>query len=291
MLPQRPEADIGTVLAGKYRLSRLLGSGASGAVFEGWNTASRRRVAVKVLHANLLESEEHMSRFLREVRAAARIDHASVVKFLDAGRAEDGRPFLVQEFLYGEDMQQAMQVAPLGLPEVFEIGAQLLDALSAVHAQGLVHRDVKPGNIFLMHGEFGELRVRLVDFGIVKPRSEVDADGDLGELTESGLTVGTPHYMSPEQATGSDVDPRSDVWSTGVVLFEALSRTLPFDGPTPIVILTKIAGGVAPSLERRRADLPEFLVEVVDRALKREPAKRWQSAAEMANALKSGLRG
>jgi serine/threonine-protein kinase len=239
---------------------------------------------VKLLHGELLHSEQHVARFLREAEVAKTIQHPGVVGFLAAGVHDDGRPYLVQEFLHGEDMEEALRERSLGLPDILEIGMQLLDALGAVHAVGLVHRDVKPENVFLLHDEFGGLRVKLVDFGVVK----VAQDGG-AQLTAAGSTVGTPYYMSPEQAQGRVIDARADLWSVGVVLFEALSGRLPFDDENPLIAMTRIVMEPAPSLASRRQDLPTGLVAVVDRALVRNRDARWQTAREMADALRQGV--
>ncbi len=284
---RNPEKDLGLTLGGKFQLVRLLGSGASGAVFEGRDGVTRDRVAVKLLHKSLLDDEEQVGRFLREMRAAARIQSPGVVKFLDAGRADDGRPYLVQEFLYGENMQEVMDRGGLTIPDTFEIGVQLLEALEAVHQLGLVHRDVKPENVFLFYGEFGDLKAKLVDFGVVKPQKR-DRNSEHSQLTSAGTTVGTPYYMSPEQACGDPVDARADVWSVGVVLFEALSGSLPFLHENPLQVLMKIVTEPSPSLASVRPDLPPWLVEVVDRALAKFPRNRWQSAGQMAAALRAG---
>lgn len=276
------------MVGGKYQLVRLLGAGASGAVFEGRDGVTRARVAVKLLHGELLLSEEHVARFLREARAAATIQHPGIVSFLDAGRLSDGRPYLVQEFLHGENLQEVMDRGELTLPMIFDVTTQLLEALDVVHAQGLVHRDIKPENVLLFFSEYGDVRIKLVDFGIVKSDNRVrESDAD---ITEAGLTVGTPHYMSPEQALGQKVDPRSDVWSVGVMLFEMLTGTLPIDGESPYVVLARVVSARPPSLRSRRPDLPDWLVEVVDRALQRHTRSRWQTAREMKDAMATGLK-
>ncbi len=276
-------SDIGRVIGRRYELLRLLGDGASGTVYEGRDQIVNQRVAVKLLHADLLGSEEHLSRFFRETQAAQRIRHPGIVAFIASGTTEGGRPYLVQEFLHGQDMQQASEAGALGLPEVFEIALQLLDALGAVHAVGLVHRDVKPANVLLLHDEFGGLHVRLVDFGIITLNESAM------ELTADGLTVGTPQYMSPEQARADDVDGRADLWSVGVLLFEALSGMLPFDSEDTFDVLLQIVQNDTPSLATLRDDLPAGLIDVVDRALCKNREDRWGSAKEMAAALRRGV--
>ncbi len=278
------DSELGRIVGERYELVRLLGSGASGAVYEGRDREGRERVAVKLLHPYLLESDGAVARFFREIRAAQEIRHAGVVEFRASGMTDDGRPYLVQEFLYGQDMQQALEAGSLSLPEVFEISQQLLDSLAAIHEVGLVHRDVKPENLYLLHDEFGGLRTKLVDFGLVKARQ-----GTMQQLTGVGTAVGTPYYMSPEQAQGAEVDARADLWSVGVLLFEALTGTFPYDHENPLVLLTQIVMQPAPSVATRRADLPSGLVRVIDRALTRNLAERWQSAPEMAQALRESV--
>jgi serine/threonine protein kinase len=278
------KGDLGLTLDQRYQLVSMLGTGTSGAVYRGRDLQENRRVAVKLLHRDMLTSEEAVARFFREIGAAERIEHPGVVGFYGAGMAADGRPYIVQEFLHGEDMEEALATGRLQLPQIFEVSLQLLDALNAVHGAGLVHRDVKPENVFLFFDEFGGIRVKLVDFGIAKPKTDM-AD----ELTGAGQTVGTPHYMSPEQARGTDLDARADLWSVGVVLFEALTGILPFDDQSPFMILTKIVMEPAPPLAQARGDLPAGLCEVVDRALQRDLSKRWQTAPEMAQALRQSV--
>jgi serine/threonine protein kinase len=278
------DSELSRVVGERYELVRLLGSGASGAVYEGRDRKHRERVAIKLLHPYLLDSDGAVARFFREIRAAQELQHPGVVEFRASGLTDDGRPYLVQEFLHGQDMQQALESEALTLPDVFEISQQLLDSLAAIHDVGLVHRDVKPENLYLLHDEFGGLRTKLVDFGLVKPRQ-----GTVQQLTGVGTAVGTPYYMSPEQAQGADVDARADLWSVGVLLFEALTGTFPFDHENPLVLLTQIVMHPAPSVTTRRPDLPPGLAGVIDRALTRNLADRWQSARGMARALRESV--
>lgn len=271
---------MGTVLDGRYELTKLLGAGASGSVYDATHRYTERRVALKLLHPELNTSREHVGRFLREVRAMSALAHPGVAAILDAGRTAEDVPYLVTEFLEGADMASLMERGPLEHGQVLDIGVQLLDALAAAHERGIVHRDVKPDNVFLtQRGE--AVQVKLLDFGIAKRLLAHSSSA----LTAAGTTVGTPHYMSPEQARGELVDHRSDLWSVGALLFHALSGEPPFEAPETTRLLARIATERPVSLGSRCPTLDPDLVRIVDRALESERAERWQAAREMANAL------
>lgn len=274
-------ARVGSIVDGRYQLTRLLGSGASGAVYDATHRYTDRRVALKLLHPELNESREHVGRFLREVRAMSALTHPGVATILDAGRTEDDVPYLVTEFLEGSDMAQLMDDGPLAQAEVVDIGVQLLDALAAAHALNIVHRDVKPDNVFLVPRGTQTPQVKLLDFGVAK---RLNTNSSV-HLTAAGTTVGTPHYMSPEQARGDAVDHRSDLWSVGALLFHALSGEPPYDDPRTHRLLVRIATEAPPSLGALCPNVPIEVVQIVDKALETDVEKRWQSAGEMANAL------
>jgi eukaryotic-like serine/threonine-protein kinase len=276
----RAKERLGTVLAGKYELERLIATGGMGAVYAAWQPFLQRRVAVKILHADLVHCDEHTERFLRESRMASALNHPNIVTVLDGGLAEDGAPYLVQELLEGEDLHSALSEDRVGTSDVFDIALSLLDALSAAHAAGIVHRDIKPENVFLAYEAGGIRKVKLLDFGIGK------SDRPSDSLTDPGFALGSPGYMSPEQALEQPVDARADIWGVGALLFHALAGVTPYHDENLVDLLTKIATAPAPSLAEFRPDLPAWLIQIVDRALRRECAERFQSASQMAEALR-----
>ncbi len=280
-LEEQARARVGSVIDGRYELTRLLGCGASGSVYDATHRYTERRVAIKLLHPELVKSREHVGRFLREVRSMAALTHPGVAAILDAGRADGDVPYLVTEFLDGSDMADLMDQGPLAHAQVVDIGVQLLDALAAAHALGIVHRDVKPENIFLIPRGDAPPQVKLLDFGVAKRL----ASASNVNLTASGTTVGTPHYMSPEQARGDLVDQRSDLWSVGALLFHALSGEPPFEDHRVTRLLARIASEAPVSLGSRCPQLDAELVNIIDKALSPDVDKRWLSASAMANAL------
>ena len=275
---------VGTLIANKYRLRRVIGRGGMGAVYDSVHSFTGKVCAVKVLDPAASHVAGYAARFLREARAAAQIGHPGICDVLDAGQdQDDGSLYLVLELLEGEDLGAAMRRGDLTTSEIVEIGAQVLDALAAAHGRGIVHRDIKPENVFLTRDEHGNLRVKLLDFGVAK---EMSRGKQLHDTTQSGLLIGTPYYMAPEQVSGGDLDGRADVWATGAMLFHALSEGPPFDAPSYNKLLLKIVSEPAPSLATYRSDLPKWLVDVVDRALKSSAAERW-TASQMATWLRA----
>src|SRR5687768_10712286 len=202
-----------------------------GAVYEGQDQLSRQRVAVKLLHPSLTASEEHVGRFLREARAASTVGHPCIVRVMDAGREDQGRTiFLVLELLTGETLAPRMERGGISMRDVLDIATQLLDALAAAHARAIVHRDIKPENVFLIHdARSGRVRVKLLDFGVAKHL--IKHGGPSSWDSMDGMIIGTPHYMSPEQCRGAAIDARTDLWSTGAMLFHVLAGEPPFDAP------------------------------------------------------------
>ena len=266
------------MLAGKYEITRELGSGATATVYEAYHRFLRRSVAVKILHEEMMEHTEAVGRFAREAHALASISHPAIVSVLDAGEV-DGQTYMVQELVEGQELEEAIAEGGLTPYDAIEIGAQLGEGLQVVHELGLVHRDVKPQNVFLSRNN-GELHVTLVDFGIAKM-------DDVEALTLPGNTVGTPEYMAPEQAMGQTVDARTDLFALGCLLYHVVMGDSPFIAPTLGQVLIKVAHGRAPLLAEVRPDLPEALRVTVDRALEPDPADRWRTAAAMAAALRS----
>ncbi|MEZ4335622.1 MAG: serine/threonine-protein kinase [Sandaracinaceae bacterium] len=278
------EERIGTTLADKYELRRVLGSGGWGdRVPEARHAWTGRRVAVKLLRPVLAVEKNVRERFLREARAAAALEHDNAVGVLDMGETEDGTVFLVLELLDGRTLADLLaERGKLTVDETLSVALPLIDALGAAHSQGFLHRDVKPENVFLTASAEGKVVPKLLDFGLVKALA--DSPGSV--KTATGHVLGTPHYMSPEQAAGSrELGEATDVWSVGVVLFECLSGTLPFGGETLTAVLLGIVSSPAPSLTTRAPDVRPAIAAVVDRALAKEAKDRYASMAELAAAL------
>jgi serine/threonine-protein kinase len=277
-----PQERIGTVLADKYRLDRILGRGGMGVVMAGVHTWTDRPVAVKLLAPELTEDGEVVSRFLREARTAAKLKHPNVVDVLDMGTSSDGAVFMVLELLEGESLfellEREKQLAPA---RALSLLLPVIDALAFAHDQEIVHRDVKPENVFLSVDARGRVVPKLLDFGIAKVR-----DADRTRATQTGTVIGTPYYMSPEQARGAkDLGPASDVWAAGVVLYECLSGALPFEAETATAVLAAILTTDPRPLAQRIPDAPPTLVRVIDRALARDVDDRFGSARVFLQAL------
>ncbi len=273
------ERTVGSMVAGKYRLVRVLGRGGMGVVYEAEHSMTRRRVAVKVLHPHHKESSDAAKRFINEAQAAGRIQHPNVVEVLDAGEDSDGSLYLVLELLSGQDLAtQLMRMRRLEVAETIMIVAQVLQALVIAHRQGIIHRDIKPENIFLTRSVTGDRHVKILDFGISKAISGDQAFAP--SVTQTNTTVGTPHYMSPEQARGErTIDTRADLWAVGVVMFECLAGKVPFDGETyNDQIVRVITEPHEPLLEY---DVPEEISRIVDRALEKDKNRRYALAGQM----------
>jgi len=274
---------IGTTIAGKYRLHRLIGSGSIGAVYAAVHQFTGKHVALKLIDGTLLEQHEGFAaRFLREARAAAEIGHPVICDVLDAGQEPDGTLYLALELLEGRTFEDAIEGDDLRLDEIVDVGIELLDGLAAAHDRGIVHRDIKPENIFLTWNEQGEMHVKLLDFGVAK---NTKAGPELFS-TQQGAILGTPWYMAPEQAAGDPVDARADIWSVGAVLFDALTGSPPHDAPNYNRLIGKLLNEDPPKLRSVRRELPEWLCTAVDGALQRDPDVRWQSARTMAETLR-----
>ncbi|MBX3249303.1 MAG: serine/threonine protein kinase [Myxococcales bacterium] len=276
-----PRADpyIGTTLAGRYRVLRRLGGGGMGSVYEAEHVVIGRRVAVKMLHAQLSVHDEVVRRFLNEARAAAMIRHPNILECTDIGQTDDGAPFLVLELLEGRDLDSCIrEQGALPAGRVVRIALQVASALQRAHGEGVVHRDIKPENVFLLEGD----DVRVLDFGIAKLTGR-DANG-VG--TTPGAVLGTPSYMAPEQfGDASRVGPSADIYALGVLLYEALSGELPFRGQTLPELVVQVMTEPPPPLETLRPDLPKALVATVMRAMAKSPDARQASMAELAREL------
>ncbi|MBL8678727.1 MAG: serine/threonine protein kinase [Myxococcales bacterium] len=281
------KSRIGEAIGGKFRLEKLIGVGAMGAVYQALHEWTQRRVAVKLLfdEGDRASSKEAIERFFREARAATKIGHRNIVEVLDMGQHSDGTYYLVQELLEGETLRQRLdRLGRLSLTEAFELLLPVMDALSAAHAAGVVHRDVKPENI-LLHAErktsrAAKLVPKLIDFGVAKTSAQSV------KLTAAGVVLGTPNYMAPEQVDGAvDIDARADIWSVGVLLYECLSGRRPFAGASVRDVFAAITTTQPPPLSSLVATLPEGVVSVVHSALNRDRTLRFSSMNAMITAL------
>jgi serine/threonine protein kinase len=267
---------------GRYRIRRLLGRGGMGAVYEAVHVDLGKRVALKTLSGALGLREDARARFLREARAAARLDHPHVVDVSDVGIVDDV-PFLIMEYLEGEDLHQLLERdGALAVPRSLEIVLPIAWALASAHELHIVHRDIKPQNVFLARTKQGTIAPKLLDFGISKLS---DGDGQPA-LTGSVSLLGTPSYMSPEQVRGAKyVDARSDQYSLGVLLYECVAGALPFDQTELYPLLNAISTGMYRPLAQARPGLPPAFVEAVERALALNPDERHASMLEFGRAL------
>jgi serine/threonine protein kinase len=283
---QRPAPEdtmIGLTPLGQYKIVKKIGEGGFGAVYLAEQTSVDRLAVIKVLHKKLVESEVFVKRFEREAAVLARLDHHHLVRLYNFGEFDDGQLFLAME--YGGDHTVADEIkreGKLPLDRVLEIGAQICDALSEAHENGVVHRDLKPANILLSTRNGGDW-AKLVDVGIAKILDNED-DGD-ASLTGVGMVIGTPAYFSPEQARGLSVDGRSDLYSMGVVLYEMLSGKLPIKGLTPIDYVRAHTTEAPAPLKQYGVSVPAAVETILARALTKDRAKRYQSAREMRDAL------
>jgi serine/threonine-protein kinase len=283
--PREGHERIGSSIADRFRLDSLLGEGGMGAVFDGIDAQSGQRVAIKVLHDRYATQDEYVVRFLHEARVMRRIPHAGIPMVIDAGTDERGRAYIALERLDGKDLSIALEEGPLAAKDVVEVGHQLLSVLAAVHAHRIIHRDVKPENIFLVF-EGDDLKVKLLDFGIAKVRGDVlDPDAI---RTHDGVRLGTPRYMSPEQWLGESLTERSDVWAAGAVLYTATMGTPPYETDDLGELMEMVTKVAAPSLAKLRPELGPAFTDTIDRALKNDPSQRWANARAMAAALHEG---
>jgi eukaryotic-like serine/threonine-protein kinase len=279
--PQLDAARPGSVLGGKYRIERELARGGMGVVVLATHVRLDRPVAIKLLDARGKDPAYLAARFAREARAAARLGGVHVVQILDFDEAPDGTPYLVMELLVGQDLERLLgREGPLAPARAVDLGLQACVALAEAHGRGVVHRDVKPSNLFLARGADGTSRLKLLDFGISKL-----LDGGVS-LTRTATALGSPMYMSPEQLLDPrTVDPRSDVWAVGVTLFRLLCNRPPFDAPDASSVAAQIAARPPLDLAALAPTLPAGLAAVVMRCLEKEPQRRFASVVALAEAL------
>lgn len=271
-------------IAEKYRVLHALGQGAMGSVWAVRNEWTERRVAMKVVRGGE-EDPDLKSRLLREARAAGRVSHRHVVQVFDVGELEDGSPFLVMELLSGETLADRLDRGALSVTEALELAAGVASGLAAAHDEGIVHRDLKPANLFLHEESDGHIVIKVLDFGVSKVLWS-----NAPSRSVSGWAVGTPSYMSPEQARGDrDLDLRSDLWSFGVVFFEALAGFRPFDARTSFQTAANILDGELPQLDEQTAETHSVLAGVISQCMQRDADRRPNSAKDLVNLLQPEL--
>ncbi len=280
---------VGRVFIDRYHLTARIGEGGMCTVYRGTHVLTRKLWAVKILHAELAAQRRAVKRFQKEAQAASRIDHANVIHVTDFGTSEEGYVYLVMEYLEGSTLKRAIQTdGPFTLDRTVHIVRQIGEALDAAHAQNVIHRDLKPENIMLLPTDEAEReRVKVLDFGIAKVQEDTT---DSAPLTAQNMVMGTPQYMSPEQAKGLELDARSDIYSLGIITYEMLTGKTPFHGGPSKVILSKHANEIPPSPRRLRPDLSAHVERVIMRALEKSPLRRPQSGSEFARELELAVR-
>jgi serine/threonine-protein kinase len=281
---------VGALLVGKYRVTREIGRGGMAAVYEAEHMALGKKIAVKVLAAELAASTVVIERFFREARAAASVRSPHIVDVYDSGRLEDGRPFIAMEMLEGESLYERMaRIRIIAVRSTVQIIAHCCKGLTKAHAAGIIHRDLKPENIFLVTGEEGEEIAKILDFGLAKFYAPVATDEKASRLTREGAVFGTPAYMSPEQVKDAkEVDARTDLWSAGVLLYEMLTGRSPFPAQNEYARLLAVVNEPAVPIDmedERLTPLSPFFV----RALAKRREDRFASAGEMLQALNALL--
>ena len=267
---------------GKYSIVEVLGKGAMGVVYKAFDPHIRRTVALKVIRKELIDDDQTqglVARFKNEAQAAGRLSHPGIVSVYEYGEDEEVA-YIAMEYVQGKGLREYFHRGTrFGLGDVVSIMNQLLEALAYAHEEGVIHRDIKPQNIVVEANGF----LKVMDFGIARLANPPRGKG----LTEAGMAVGTPDYMSPEQLAGKELDPRSDLYSTGVVLFECLTGQLPFEADTPWSLIAKHIEEDPPSARSMNAEVPETVAQVVLRAMAKEPAQRYQTAVELHDALEA----
>jgi serine/threonine-protein kinase len=274
---------VGEVLAGKYRVDRVLGAGGMGVVVAATHVDLGQRVALKFLLPHALQNAEAAARFLREARAAVKIDSEHVARVIDVGRLENGAPYMVMEYLEGRDLSDHTKGPSLPAEDAVDFLLQACEAMAVAHTMGIVHRDLKPANLFLAQRPDGSPIVKVLDFGISKV-SETDAPSS--SLTQTSAVMGSPLYMSPEQMRSArNADARSDIWALGTILYELLTGEPPFNGETLGEVFAAVMTAEPRPPRALRPDLPLGLERVVLHALEKDPARRYANIGDLAAAL------
>ena len=277
---------VGHTLDDKYRLEEQLGIGGMGTVYRARHLLIDRPVAVKVLNQRFVEDEAARTRFRREARAAGRLQHANAVTVTDFGESNDGYVYLVMELLEGRTLRDVLaKEAPLDVARSVSLMLQISAAVAAAHEAGIIHRDLKPANIFIVQRADVPALVKVLDFGIAKLAAESLDEDEPMTLTQFGVMIGTPRYMSPEQCDGLDLTPAADVYSLGCILYEMLTGTVPFSGSTPLAIAMKQTSEIPRSPREFVSTIPAALEQVVLHTLEKRPEDRPANAAEFSKEL------
>lgn len=281
--PSGPDPLVGTVIDDRYRIERTIGEGGMGIVYLATHVVLNKRLAVKVLRRDLAHDGEVVQRFVQEAQSASAIGHENIVDISDFGRLEDGSVYFVMEYLEGQDLSTLIETGDLR-PDgpTLRLVRQLGGALAAAHDRGIVHRDLKPDNVFVVQRGNGERTVKVLDFGIAK------VAGATGKLTRTGMVFGTPHYMSPEQASGQEVDQRTDIYALGVIMYEMFTGKVPFDADTFMGILSKhmFEAPVPPSQRIESLDGELGPIEhVILKAIAKRPEDRYQTIGALLDDL------
>jgi serine/threonine protein kinase len=284
---------LGKTLDGKYRIQRLLGSGGMGSVYAAEDLSNGRMVAVKVIHKNLADGQAVLARFEREARAAGSIDTEHIARCFGSGiDPETESPYMVLEYLVGEDLQHALRrLGPIGVDVALRITAQACIGVAKAHEASVFHRDIKPANIFLAQNGEGTRIVKVLDFGVAKIRrdpSDMSGEDTAGGLTRTGSILGSPLYMSPEQARSvKNVDHRSDIWSLGVVLYQAVAGRTPYEHISGLGdLILALCSDLPPPVQQFAPWVPPEVAALIDRALRIEPGERFKTAGAMVDALR-----
>ena len=264
---------MGQVIAERYELEDVVGTGGMSSVYRAFDTLLERHVAIKILHDQYGADDDYAERFRREARAVAQLSHPNIVTVIDRGE-EDGRQYIVFEYIEGDNLKALVSNGPLPVDEALDYGLQVARALDFAHKRGLVHRDVKPQNVLLTE----EGQAKVTDFGIAR---SLDVQG----VTQTGTVLGTSDYIAPEQARGEEVDQKTDIYSLGTVLYELLTGEVPYEGDNFVAVAMQHVNAPVPSVLERRPEVPLRLDLAVQRAMAKQPADRFQSMDELVQEL------
>ncbi len=285
--PDQSDPFIGKVLEGKYLIVSRIGAGGMGNVYRGRHTKMEANVAIKILHASMVSDAKAVERFRREARAALAVNHPNAIQVMDFGVTEDQTVFIVMELLDGVSLQKVLETEKIvSVERTVKIFKQICAAVSAAHAKDVIHRDLKPDNVIILHYNQPGEQVKVLDFSIAKVTS---ADKNAQALTEVGLVVGTPQYMSPEQAQGIDLDKRADIYSLGVVLYQMFTGALPFTAASSMALALKHIHALPRPVREVNNKIPLEIETVVMKAMAKRPTDRQQTADELADELEKAL--